>query len=263
MSLSIASSANRRAATADTAPTIMLDAVSVRYIAPVERILSFKEYMIRRLRGQVEQREIWALREVSLTVEAGEVFGVVGRNGAGKSTLLKVLARVLRPTSGRVVVRGRVAPLLELGSGFHVELTGRENVYLNGLLLGMSAADIDRLYPEIVAFAGVDEFIDAPLRTYSTGMVARLGFAVATAQRPDILLLDEVLSVGDVGFQEKCTARIADFRRQGTTIILISHSPTLLRQTCARAAWLDHGRLQAIGGVNEVLDAYLASMAGE
>jgi ABC-type polysaccharide/polyol phosphate transport system ATPase subunit len=261
--LSIASSVNRRAAAPASAPTIALDTVSVRYIAPVERVLSFKEYTIRRLQGKVDHREVWALREVSLTVEGGEVFGVVGHNGAGKSTLLKVLARVLRPTSGRVVVRGRVAPLLELGSGFHVELTGRENVYLNGLLLGMSGADMDRLYPEIVEFAGVGEFIDAPLRTYSTGMVTRLGFAVATAMRPDILLLDEVLSVGDVGFQEKCKARIDDFRRQGTTIILISHSPTLLREACGRAAWLDHGHLRVAGAVDAVLDAYLASIAAE
>jgi ABC-type polysaccharide/polyol phosphate transport system ATPase subunit len=263
MTLSIASSLTRDPVAPVTEPAILLDTVSVRYIAPGERIGSFKEYAIRRLQGRVDFRVVWALREVSLSIGVGEVFGIIGRNGAGKSTLLKVLARVLRPTSGRVVVRGRVAPLLELGSGFHVELTGRENVYLNGMLLGMSAADLDRLYPEIVEFAEIGEFIDAPLRTYSTGMVTRLGFAVATAQRPEILLLDEVLSVGDIGFQEKCKARIDDFRRQGTTIILISHSPQLLRDTCARAAWLDHGHLRGSGAVDDVLAAYLSSIAGE
>lgn len=260
--MSLASSATAAADVAGGAldPTICLESVSVKYVFPVERLQSFKEYAIRSLQRRIIRNEFWALREVSLEIRRGETFGIVGRNGAGKSTLLKVISRVMRPTSGRVVVRGRVAPLLELGAGFHPELTGRENVFLNGTLLGMSTAEIDRLFPEIVEFAEIGDFIDAPLRTYSTGMGARLGFAVATARRPDILLIDEVLSVGDMGFQEKCKARIDSFRQQGTTILLIAHSPQLIREVCARAAWLDGGRGRAYGAVDAVLDAYAASI---
>jgi ABC-type polysaccharide/polyol phosphate transport system ATPase subunit len=244
-------------------PTVCLEAVSVKYVVPVERIRSFKEYAIRSLQRRVVHNEFWALREVSLEVQRGETFGLIGRNGAGKSTLLKVISRVMRPTSGRVIVRGRVAPLLELGAGFHPELTGRENVYLNGTLLGMSTAEIDRLFPEIVDFAEIGDFIDAPLRTYSTGMGARLGFAVATARRPDILLIDEVLSVGDMGFQEKCKARIDTYRRQGPTILLVAHSPTLIREVCERAVWLDGGRVCSYGVVDHVVDTYIASIGVE
>jgi ABC-type polysaccharide/polyol phosphate transport system ATPase subunit len=243
-------------------PTIVLEGVSLKYVVPVERIQSFKEFAIRSLRRQIDHREFWALRDVSLEIRRGETFGIVGRNGAGKSTLLRVISRVMRPTSGRVVVRGRSA-LLELGAGFHPELTGRENVYLNGTLLGMKAAEIDRLFPEIIDFAEIGEFINAPLRTYSTGMMTRLGFAIATAHRPDILLVDEVISVGDMNFQEKCKQRIEQFRQQGTTIILIGHFPPLIRELCGRAAWLDHGRIVAYGPVDEVLDAYAAAMTHE
>jgi ABC-type polysaccharide/polyol phosphate transport system ATPase subunit len=182
--------------------------------------------------------------------------GVVGRNGSGKSTLLKVIARVLRPTSGRVWVKGRVAPLLELGGGFHPELTGRENVYLNGTLLGRTRREIAERFDWIVDFAELWDFIDAPLRTYSTGMVARLGFAVATAWEPEVLLVDEVLAVGDQGFQKKCQARLAEFRRAGATILLVSHSPELVRGLCGRALWLDGGRVRALGPTDRVTESY-------
>lgn len=239
---------------------ICLESVSVRYMVPHERIASFKEYAIRALQRRVHHEVFWALRDVSLTVERGETFGIIGRNGAGKSTLLKVIARVLRPASGRVIVRGRVAPLLELGAGFHSELTGRENVYLNGALLGLSKATIQALIDEIIDFAEIWEFIDAPLRTYSTGMVARLGFAVATAVRPEILIVDEVLSVGDQPFQEKCTERMTAFRQQGTTILIVSHSAALVGSLCQRAAWFDRGSLKIVGDSATVLEEYHQAM---
>jgi ABC-type polysaccharide/polyol phosphate transport system ATPase subunit len=235
---------------------IHLENVSVRYRVPRERIGTFKEYMIRRVQGKVKHDFFWALKDVSFDVMGGEVFGLIGQNGAGKSTLLKLVARVLRPTEGRLVVRGRIAPLLEVGAGFHPELTGRENIYLNGSLLGFSKKDIDERFDQIVAFAELQDFVEAPLRTYSSGMWARLGFAVATDVRPDILIVDEVLSVGDEAFQRKSLARIQAFQDQGTTILLVSHSMKLIEEMCERAAWLDHGQLKALGKAGEVIQAY-------
>jgi len=182
-----------------------------------------------------------------MEMRQGEIFGIIGLNGAGKSTLLKVISRVLKPTLGRVWVRGRVAPLLELGAGFHPELTGRENVFLNGLLLGYAQAEITSHFEEILDFADLSGFIDAPLRTYSTGMVARLGFSVATMKQPDILIVDEVLSVGDEQFQRKCHNRLTQFQENGTTILLVSHSTDLIAKLCNRAAWLEHGHLRMVG----------------
>ena len=245
----------------DEHAVIRLEDVAVRYVVQRERITSFKEYIIRAVQGRVTHDEFWALHGVSLHVDEGETFGLVGRNGAGKSTLLKVISRVLRPTRGRIRVRGHVAPLLELGAGFHTELTGRENVFLNGALLGYTRAEISALFDEIVDFAGVWEFIDAPLRTYSTGMLGRLGFAVATAVRPDILLVDEVLSVGDLEFQQKCEARIDAFRQQGTTTIITTHSRETLHKFCERAVWLDRGLVRAIGEADVVASAYADSFA--
>jgi ABC-2 type transport system ATP-binding protein len=235
---------------------VHLEAVSVRYRVPSERVGTFKEYFIRRLKGKVQMRTFWALQDVALNVYRGEVFGLVGVNGAGKSTLLKVVARVLRPTKGRVIVRGRVAPLLELGAGFHQELTGRENIFLNGALLGFSHREMQEKYDQIVEFAELGEFINAPIRTYSSGMYARLGFSVATASQPDVLLVDEILSVGDEAFQMKCAARIDTFRQQGTAILLVSHNMVTIEAMCQRAAWLDHGTLKAIGEPVHVIQAY-------
>ncbi len=237
---------------------VRLENVSVVYRAPSERIKSFKEYAIRLMKRQVEHREFRALNEVNLEIRRGEVFGLIGHNGAGKSTLLKVVSRVMKPTRGRIWVKGRIAPLLELGAGFHPELSGRENVFLNGTLLGYSRVEMGRLFDSIVEFAELKDFIDAPLRTYSTGMAVRLGFAVATATRPDILIIDEVLAVGDEQFQEKCTERIMDFRRQGTTILLVTHSSGTIERICDRAAWLDHGRLCGIGAPSAIISQYHA-----
>jgi ABC-2 type transport system ATP-binding protein len=235
---------------------VHLEAVSVRYRVPSERVRTFKEYFIRRLKGEVQMRTFWALHDVALNVYPGEVFGLVGVNGAGKSTLLKVVARVLRPTKGRVIVRGRVAPLLELGAGFHPELTGKENIFLNGALLGFGNHEMREKYDQIVAFAELGEFINAPIRTYSSGMYARLGFSVATASEPDVLIVDEVLSVGDEAFQQKCADRIEAFRLHGAAILLVSHSMDSIQAMCQRAAWLDHGALKAIGEPAQVIRAY-------
>ncbi|MDD2695575.1 MAG: ABC transporter ATP-binding protein [Anaerolineales bacterium] len=241
---------------------IRLVQASVRYRVPHERIGTFKEYLILWLQRKVKHHTFWALKDVSLEVRQGEAFGLIGQNGAGKSTLLKLVARVLRPTSGRVWVKGRVAPLLEIGAGFHPELTGRENVYLNGAMLGFTRQEMDARFDHIVDFAELWDFIDAPLRAYSSGMWARLGFAVAIDAEPQILIVDEILSVGDEAFQRKSLARIQGFQEQGVTILLVSHNMGVIESLCQRAAWLDHGRLQAIGEAREVIRAYRQSQPG-
>jgi len=241
---------------------IVLDDVAVRYRVPKERIPSFKEYVIRWVKGEVAFQDFWALQDINMKVKRGEVLGIIGPNGAGKSTLLKVVARVLRPTKGRVRINGRVAPLLELGAGFDYELTGRENIYLNGAILGYSKANIDDRFNRIVDFAGLGEFIDAPLRTYSTGMVARLGFAVATDVRPEILIVDEILGVGDAEFQTKSFDRIQSFQAEGTTILLVSHSLGKVEEMCSRAIWLDHGKEMSEGPTKTVVNQYLRKVLG-
>jgi ABC-2 type transport system ATP-binding protein len=240
------------------APVIQLEGVSVRYRVPTERIGTFKEYLIRVLKRQIRMRTFWALHDVTLDINRGEVFGLVGVNGAGKSTLLKVIARVLRPTMGRVIVTGSVAPLLELGAGFHPELTGHENIFLYGALLGFSHREMQEKFNEIVEFSELGEFINAPIRTYSSGMYARLAFSVATAHVPDVLILDEVLSVGDETFQQKCIARLAKYCQNGTSIILVSHLMETVATVCNRAAWMDHGELKSIGKPDQVIRDYRA-----
>ena len=231
----------------------------MRYRAPTERFATFKEYMIRLVQGRVRHAEFMAVNHISLDIYPGEVFGVIGQNGAGKSTLLKVAARVLPPTEGRVVIKGWTAALLELGAGFHPELTGRENIFLNGAILGFTQKEMAALFDQVVDFSELGEFIEAPMRTYSSGMWTRLGFAVATVQRPDILLVDEVLSVGDEAFQKKSFRRIQEFREKGTTILLVSHSMDAVETMCQRAAWLDHGVLKFLGEPKDVINAYRAS----
>lgn len=238
-------------------PVVRLEGVSVRYQVPHERIHTFKEYTIRLLQRRVANSEFWALRDVSLEVYRGEVLGIVGRNGAGKSTLLKVVARVLRPTQGRVWIKGQVAPLLEFQAGFHPELSGRENVFLNGTLLGHTQREMQAKFEGIVDFAELAGFIDAPVRTYSSGMVARLGFAIATDTQPDILIVDEVLSVGDEGFRQKSSRRMERFRERGATILLVTHSLDTLRAMCTRALWIDQGVIRLVGTPDEVVRAYL------
>jgi ABC-type polysaccharide/polyol phosphate transport system ATPase subunit len=212
--------------------------------------------MIRVIQGKVRYHSFRALNDIDLFVKRGEIFGILGRNGAGKSTLLKVISRVLIPTEGRVWINGMVSPMLELGAGFHPELTGMENIHLNATLLGHSRKAINQKIPEILYFAEIGEFIEAPLRTYSSGMVARLGFSVATAWEPDILILDEVLSVGDAAFTKKCTERMRSFRKSGATVLLVSHSVDTIRSLCQRALLLEHGNIMEIGPAREVSEKY-------
>ncbi len=233
-----------------------LDDISVSYRLPDEKIATLKEYMIRLLQGKIQYNSFEALHKVNLTIRKGEIFGVLGRNGAGKSTLLKVISRVLEPTEGRVWLQGKVYPLLQLGAGFHPELTGIENVYLNASLLGRSRSEVDEKLGAIADFAEIGDFINAPLRTYSSGMMARLGFSVATAWVPDILILDEILSVGDAAFVKKCSNRIDEFRNSGATILLVSHSIDMVKSMCQRAALLDHGKLIAVGDALDVAEEY-------
>ena len=237
---------------------VVVESLSVRYRVPHERYGSLKEFAIRWAQGRLTYVDFWALRDVGFEVGWGEIFGIVGPNGAGKTTLLKSIAGVLHPTAGRVVVRGERAPLLELGAGFHPELTGRENVYLYGTLLGNAHRELDARFRSIVDFAELWEFIDAPLRTYSTGMVARLAFAVATSRLAPVLLIDEVLAVGDLHFQERCRGRMAEFRRQGACVLFVSHDPALVGTMCQRAVWLEAGRARAIGPALDVMRAYVA-----
>ncbi len=240
-------------------PVIILNNISVRYRAPEELIRTFKEYAIQVLKRNVRYKEFMALDHVDLEINDGEILGIIGRNGAGKSTLLKVISRVLIPTEGRVRIRGRVSPLLELGAGFHPELTGRENIFLNGTLLGHTRREIEARVPEIIEFAELGAFIDSPLRTYSSGMAARLGFSVATTWTPEILILDEVLSVGDEAFRHKCELRMRQFRDQGTTTLLVTHDSNTVKNLCSRAVWLEHGQVKALGSSDEVVDLYRQS----
>jgi ABC-type polysaccharide/polyol phosphate transport system ATPase subunit len=240
-------------------PVIILNNITVRYRAPEELIGTFKEYAIQILKRNVRYRDFLALNNVDLQVNQGEILGIIGRNGAGKSTLLKVISRVLIPTEGRVRTRGMVSPLLELGAGFHPELTGRENIFLNGTLLGHSRREIESRLSEIIEFAELGAFIDSPLRTYSSGMTARLGFSIATTWKPEILILDETLSVGDEVFRYKCQLRMEKYRDDGATTLIVTHDSATVKSLCSRAVWLDHGQVKAIGSSDEVVERYHTS----
>lgn len=207
--------------------------------------------------SSVDRREVWALRELDVEVNEGDVVGIIGRNGAGKTTLLKSIARIVKPTTGVVRVRGRVGALLEVGTGFHPELTGRENVYLNGVVLGMSRKEIKRRFDDIVEFAGVERFLETPLKRYSSGMYLRLAFAVAAHVDPDVLIVDEVLAVGDAEFRERCLRRMSEFGSEGRTVLFVSHDPGAVAQLCSRAVWLEAGRVRSAGPAHELLDQYL------
>jgi ABC-type polysaccharide/polyol phosphate transport system ATPase subunit len=226
----------------------------VRYLTIRESIGSW-----RRTRDARPDREHWALRDIDLTVEEGEVVGVIGRNGAGKSTLLKLLARITEPTTGVARTRGRVGSLLEVGTGFHHELTGRENIFLNGAILGLSRGGVRRRFDEIVEFAGVERFLDTPLKRYSSGMSLRLAFAVAAHLDAPIVAVDEVLAVGDIEFQQKCLGKMADMTEAGRTVLFVSHDLGAIRQLCPRTVWLDQGRVRADGRSAEVIEQYVSS----
>lgn len=233
--------------------------VGLAYRLAHNQARSAKEFTIRMLKRQVTYDRLQALDDVSFTLRQGEVLGVVGHNGAGKSTLLKVLARVLPPTAGRVVVRGTVAPMIELGAGFNGEMTGHENIVLYGSLLGREPRVMRQRAAAIAEWAGLEDFLDVPIRSYSTGMVARLGFSVATDARPNLLIVDEVLSVGDQQFQVRSSERMADMMRDGTAVVIVSHDLATMRELAHRVLWLDHGRAKLLGAADQVIDSYSAA----
>lgn len=242
------------------APVIVFENVSKRFVIHKDQRNTVQEQVTGLFRRRPAGELFWAVRDVSFSVDAGESIGLVGHNGAGKSTILKLMTKILEPTSGTVSMNGRVAALLELGSGFHPDLSGRENVFLNGSLMGFSRKDMQGRLEEIIDFSGIGDFIDMEVKHYSSGMYTRLAFAVATAVDPDILITDEILSVGDEAFSRKCMERIFSFRREGRTIVFVSHGLETVRLLCDQAIWLDHGMPKAYGPASEVIDAYLADV---
>lgn len=235
---------------------IEVDNVSMHFRMPGDRISSLKEYVIQMLKKKLSYKEFIALNDVSFDVKKGEVFGLIGHNGAGKSTILKIISGIMRPTKGSVTLRANVVPMLELGSGFDMEMTGRENIFLNGAILGYSEEFLNEKYDQIVEFSEIGQFIDVPLRNYSSGMTARLAFSIATVVEPEILIVDEVLSVGDANFQEKSKRRMMDLMGGGTTVLFVSHNLDQIREMCDRVIWLDHGTVKMCGNAQEVCDAY-------
>jgi ABC-2 type transport system ATP-binding protein/lipopolysaccharide transport system ATP-binding protein len=236
-------------------PAIVVDSVSKRFRLYKDRSSSLKE-LVTRTRG-ARYDEFWAVRDVSLTVPKGCTYGLIGHNGSGKSTLLRVMSGIHPPTSGSVAIDGRVSALLELGAGFHPELSGRENAYLNGAILGLTRREIDQRIDQIIEFSGLAEFIDSPVKVYSSGMYVRLGFSVAVHVDPDILIIDEVIAVGDEDFQRRCFDHLYKLRRQGVTIVVVSHSLGLMQTLCDEVSWLDHGQLQRSGPAPDVVRSYL------
>lgn len=235
---------------------ISVDNVSMCFKASTEKITSIKEYCIKKIKRQITYNEFWALKNVDFSVDKGDVFGILGLNGAGKSTILKIISGVLKPTEGKVTINGKIAPLIELGAGFDPELTARENIYLNGAILGHSDKFMHAVFDEIVAFSELSEFLDTPIKNFSSGMYARLGFAIATAIIPDILIVDEILGVGDFKFQEKCHYKIQDMMNKGTTIILVSHSIDQIRSLCNKGIILEKGKKIYEGPVQELCNFY-------
>jgi lipopolysaccharide transport system ATP-binding protein len=249
-------------------PVIHADSLSKRYRrGALQQTTLLRDHLARALRSPLsvfrrpKDETFWALKDVSLDVREGEVLGLIGRNGAGKTTLLKILSRITRPTQGWAEIHGRVGSLLEVGTGFHPELTGRENTFLSGAILGMSRSEIVRKFDEIVAFAELEKFIDTPVKHYSSGMYVRLAFAVAAHLEPEILLVDEVLAVGDINFQKKCLGKMGDVARAGRTVVLVSHQLNQIRRLCHRVVWIDDGAIRQNGPTHEVTSAYESAMA--
>lgn len=237
-------------------PIIKVDAVDMHFNMSKDKLDSFKEYFIKLMKRQLFFEDFTALENVSFDIEKGDVFGIVGLNGSGKSTLLKLISGILKPTAGSVSATGTIAPLIELGAGFDMNLTARENIYLNGSVLGHSKKTMNEKFDEIVDFSELHNFIDVPMKNYSSGMVARIGFAIATIVNPDILIVDEILSVGDFRFQEKCEKRISNLMGGGTTVLIVSHALSQIERLCNRVLWLDKGHMKMIGDMQEVCDAY-------
>lgn len=235
---------------------VTVKGVSMVFNLATEKVDSLKEYVLKLAKHELMMQKFYALQDINLEIQQGESVALIGANGSGKSTLLKVIAGVLHPTTGTAQVNGSVAPMIELGAGFDPELTARENVFLNGAVLGHSRRFMEEHFNSIIDFAELWEFVDVPVKNYSSGMVARLGFAIATETKADVLIVDEVLSVGDFRFQEKCEKRIAEMMEGGTTLLFVSHSTKQVRQLCRKAVWLKKGKIQMVGDVDEVCDAY-------
>ena len=236
---------------------IELENVSMMFNLSKERVDNLKEYAIKLIKRELMFQEFWALRDISFQVKKGESIGLIGLNGSGKSTLLKIIAGVLKATTGNVKVEGSIAPLIELGAGFDMDLSARENIYLNGAILGYSRKEIAGKFEEIVDFAELWEFIDVPIKNFSSGMLARLGFSIATISQPDILIVDEILSVGDLAFQKKCEKRIAKMMENETTIILVSHSMEQIKEVCQKIVWLEKGVIREIENANSLAGRYI------
>ena len=235
---------------------IEVNNVSMRFKMTKERIFSLKEYFIKFVKGELVFEEFRALTDVSFSVKKGEILGIIGYNGAGKSTMLKVISGIMNPTSGYIKVEGVISPLIELGSGFDMELTARENIFLNGYILGYSKKFIKEHFDKIVEFSELEEFLDVPVKNFSSGMVARLGFAIATVVQPEILIVDEILSVGDFKFQEKSENKIKEMLASGTTVILVSHAINQIEDICTKVLWLEHGKVRGYGNTKEICEEY-------
>ena len=235
---------------------INVDHVSMKFRMANDKVMSLKEYVVAVLKHRLVYEELQVLDDISFTVNKGEVLGIVGKNGAGKSTLLKIIAGVLKPSKGKVTAHGNIVPMLELGSGFDMELSGRENIYLNGAILGYSKEFLDSKYDEILNFSELNEFIDMPIRNYSSGMLMRLAFSIATVVQPEILIVDEILAVGDEGFQNKSKARMLELMGGGTTVLFVSHSIEQIEQMCDRVLWLEKHKIKMLGENKEVCSAY-------
>lgn len=235
---------------------ISVDHVSVRFRMASDRVGTLKEFVIRSVTKKISYTEFWALRDVTFEIKKGDVLGIIGRNGAGKSTLLKVISGIMKPTAGTTVNHGNIVPMLELGSGFDFDLSGRENIFLNGAILGYSEEFLLKKYEEILAFSELEQFMEVPLRNYSSGMVMRLAFAIATVVSPEILIVDEILAVGDAQFQEKSRKRMLEMMSGGTTVLFVSHEMEQIRRMCNKAVWLEHGKVEAFGPAKEICDQY-------
>lgn len=235
---------------------IEVNDISMGFRMDMNRVTSLKEWVVTWLKKKQKYQMFWALQDVSFNVQKGQVVGIIGRNGSGKSTLLKIISGLYPPTKGNVKVQGRIVPMLELGSGFDPELTGRENVYLNGAILGYSESFLKEKFDDILEFSELGSFIDMPLKTYSSGMMMRLAFSVATIVQPEILIVDEILAVGDEAFQQKSRAKMMELMSGGTTVLYVSHSLDQIRELCNKVIWLDHGQIKMQGDTKEVCDAY-------
>ncbi|AJP48549.1 ABC transporter [Rugosibacter aromaticivorans] len=245
--------------------SIRVENLSIKFRIYHDRSPSLKDYFANffKRNGQTAYSDFWAVKDVSFEIKAGDRLGIIGHNGAGKSTLLKALCRVYESSDGKISVNGRIAPLLEIGAGFHPEFTGRENIYLNGSILGYSKQQLKEIEPEVIAFAELEEFIDTPVKYYSTGMYMRLAFSLATAMHPDILVLDEIFAGGDATFMSKAKARMQALINKANIMIMVSHDPLLIKSLCNRVIWLDHGKLVADGSPDEIVERYLAGRKNE